>query len=214
VTRIDRGGAHFVTALAAYLDQQGGQLALSHAELLESEAESISFGDLDAALEWCERELLERIGVSQTVDEVHLAEHELLCELQPDELERLVPSLGVFAVPAGSLLVRRGEAAAEIFLVTRGTLSVVAGGESGPNMRLATVSAGMTVGEVAYVTSGSRSADVRADSDVECFTLPYATIETLAHDDPVLHGKLLHGLIRIVVTRLLAADSAIGELAR
>ena len=125
-----------------------------------------------------------------------------------------MPSLGAVAVSAGSLLVRRGEPAAEIFLVTRGKLSVVAGTESGPTMRLATVSAGMTVGEVAYVTGGARSADVRADSDVECFALPYATLETLAHDDPVLHGRLLQGLIRIVVTRLLAADSAIAELAR
>lgn len=214
VTRIDRGGAHFVTALASYLEQHGGQLVLSHAELLESAAEFSRFGDLDAALEWCENELLKRLGVSQAVDEVRLDEHELLRELQPDELGRLVPSLGVLAVPAGSLLVRRGEPAAGIFLVTRGTLSVVAGVEGGPIMRLATVSAGMTVGEVAYVASGSRSADVRADSDVECFTLPYATLDALARDDPVLHGKLLHGLIRIVVSRLLAADSAIAELAR
>ena len=148
------------------------------------------------------------------MDEVQLGEHELLGGLQPDEFERLVPNLSLVAVPAGSLLVRRGEPAAEIFLVTRGTLSVVAGLESGRTMRLTTVSAGMTVGEVAYITGGSRSASVRADSDVECFTLPYATLETLAHDDPVLHGKLLHGLIRIVVARLLAADSAIAELAK
>jgi glutaminase len=125
-----------------------------------------------------------------------------------------LPNLGLISAPVGSLLVRRGDPATEIFLVTGGSLSVVAQLEDGRDMRLSTVSAGMTFGEVAYVTGGSRTADVRADSEVECRTLSFATIEALAESDPPLHGQLLRSLIRIVVSRLLAADAAVAELAR
>jgi glutaminase len=216
VTRVDRGGIDFVTALASYLELSRGRLALSHAELLESAAPTSAsvFADLDGAIEWCESELLLRLGACRSVDAVPPDEHELLRELGPDELAWLLPNLGVVSAPAGSLLVRRGDPATEIFLVTGGSLSVVAQLEDGRDMRLSTVSAGMTFGEVAYVTGGSRTADVRADSEVECRTLSFATIEALAQSDPPLHGKLLRSLIRVVVSRLLAADAAVAELAR
>jgi glutaminase len=216
MTRVDRGGIDFVTALASYLDVRLGRLALSHAELLESAAPSGAsvFADLDGALEWCESELLLRLGAGRSVDAVSPDDHELLRELGPEELARLLPNLGLVSAPAGSVLIRRGDPATEIFLVTGGSLSVVAQLEDGREVRLSTVSAGMTFGEVAYVTGGSRTADVRADSEVECRTLSFATIEALAQSDPPLHGKLLRSLIRVVVSRLLAADAAVAELAR
>jgi glutaminase len=216
VTRVDRGGIDFMTALASYLDVRLGRLALSRAELLESAAPSGAsvFADLDGALEWCESELLLRLGAGRSVDAVSPDDHELLRELGPEELARLLPNLGLVSAPAGSVLIRRGDPATEIFLVTGGSLSVVAQLEDGREVRLSTVSAGMTFGEVAYVTGGSRTADVRADSEVECRTLSFATIEALAQSDPPLHGKLLRSLIRVVVSRLLAADAAVAELAR
>jgi glutaminase len=214
VTHVDRGGSGFVAALGSYLKRHLGELALSAADLLEYASAGARFDELDQALEWCENELLARLGAARDAADVPLSTHELLQELDPDELMRLVPSLSVVSARAGSLLVGQGEPATEIFLVTRGSLSVVAQLEDGRVIRLSTVSAGMTVGEVAYITGGLRSADVRADSDVECFTLTYATLDALADDDARLHAKLVRGLMRIVVSRLLAADRAVAELAR
>ena len=215
VTRIDRGGAEFVSALASYLHLRDGLLAVSHADVLEpAPGRAIPFPDLDAALEWCEDELLRRLGAGPAAQSVPLGEHELLRGLEPGELDRLTPHLGIVAAPAGAPLVQAGEPAAEIFLVTAGSLSVVTQRPDGRSIRLSTVSAGMTFGEIAFVTRGVRSADVRADTAVECRTLAFATIELLAETDPALHAKLLGSLIQVVVSRLLAADAAVAELAR
>jgi CRP-like cAMP-binding protein len=117
-------------------------------------------------------------------------------------------------VEAGTIVIRTGDPAAEVFLVTRGTLSVLAGGTGTSGRRLSTVSAGMTFGELGYVERGPRTADVRADTDVECTTLPYALLDRLAVTEPRLHGKLLHALARVVVSSLRVANTEVAHLTR
>jgi glutaminase len=215
VSRADQGGIDFVAALASFLDARGGCLAVAHPELLGLLPEpAIGFADLDAALEWCEDELLHRLGARRSDEGAALDEHELLRGLDEPELERLAPMLGVVFAEAGSLVVSSGHAAAEIFLVTRGSLSVLAQRDGRAPLRLSTISAGMTFGEIAYVERGPRSADVRADSDVECRTLSFATLDTLADSDPQLYSKLLHNLIRVVVSRLRSVNAEVAELVR
>src|SRR4029077_14756127 len=127
----------------------------------------------DLALEWCEDELLLRSGEEPAVSEVLLADHELLAGLSRAELDRLVADLGWAVAGPGTLLVREGEPASEVFLVMKGTLSVVRQDADGRSHRLTTLSAGGTFGELAFVDRQARAANVRADSAVECRTLPY-----------------------------------------
>jgi glutaminase len=160
------------------------------------------FAHLDLALEWCEDELLRRLGAAVSATEIELADHQLLGGLSPAELEEVVAELGVVTATPGTSVVRRGEPAAEVYLVIRGSLSVVAGEGDVVDWRLTTVSAGMTFGEIAYVSRGVRTADVRADSDVECRTLPFGVIDGFRETNPVLHGKLLMNLLGVVVSLL------------
>jgi glutaminase len=119
--------------------------------------------------------------------------------------------LGTVAAAPGARLVRTGEPATEVFLIMHGTLSVVAGSNG---RRLTTLSAGMTFGELAFVDRGTRSADVRADSEVECRTLAYATLDALADRDPILHGKLLRNILRVVVGTLRVVNAEVEHLVR
>ncbi|HWE81658.1 MAG TPA: glutaminase A, partial [Gaiellaceae bacterium] len=191
VSRADRGGIGFLRALATALCTVGGALVVSGAapslELEPSDCIRL-FEHLDEALEWCEDELLDRLGHPHAPTVVPFAEHELVASLDPDELARLTPQLGSIAVEAGELVVRAGDAAADVFLVTRGSLSVFAPGSGSRARRLSTVSAGMTFGELGYVERGNRTANVVADTAVECTTLPYAVLDRLAAADPRLHG--------------------------
>ncbi len=59
-----------------------------------------------------------------------------------------------------------------------------------------------------------RSADVRADSDVECLTLSFASLDSLTDTDPRMHGKLLRNLMRVVVSRLRSSNAEVAELTR
>ncbi len=101
-----------------------------------------------------------------------------------------------------------------MFLVVAGTLSVVREGSDGTTHRLTTLSAGGTFGELAFVERRSRAADVRADSEVVCRTLPYATIDALAASDPVLHGKLLRNLLSVVISTLHVVNAEVAHLTR
>ena len=76
--------------------------------------------------------------------------------------------------------------------------------------RLTTLRA--TFGELAYVSRGIRLADVRADSDVECHTLPYSVIDRYRETNPGLHSKLLANLLGVVVSSLEVVTSEVGYL--
>ncbi|MDP9256826.1 MAG: cyclic nucleotide-binding domain-containing protein [Actinomycetota bacterium] len=156
-------------------------------------AESVAtFASLDLALEWCEDDLLRRVGEEPAGTEVTLADHELLSGLSQDELERLHPELGWAGGAPGTLLVRQGEPASEVFLVTRGMLSVVREGSDGRNHRLTTLSAGGTFGELAFVDRKARAVDVRADSEVECSTLAFATLGVVVSTLHVANAEVAH----------------------
>jgi glutaminase len=220
VVRADAGGTRVVVALAERLHAGGGGLALTPARgvvehALDGLPESVQvFPNLDLALEWCEDELLRRSGHEPAQTEVSLADHELLAGLTKTEHARLLPELDTATYPTGTLMVRQGEPASEVFLVTRGTLSVVREGPDGTSHRLTTLSAGGTFGELAFVDRRSRAADVRADSEVECRRLPYATIDGLAVTDPTLHGKILRNLLGVVVGTLRIVNDEVTHLTR
>lgn len=62
-------------------------------------------------------------------------------------------------------------------------------------LRLATLSAGMGFGESALISGGVRSADVRADSEVECYRLGTDAFAGLEHECPSLMIRLKHNLL-------------------
>ena len=130
-----------------------------------------------------------------------------------EELALLTPRLGTVTAPAGTVLARRGDAASEIFLVTRGLLSVFAD-DHGSQARLTTLSAGMTFGELAYINGGPRAAEVRADSDVECRTLQYAVLDELRTAEPGMYGTLMRNLARRVVASLNVVTAEAAYLAQ
>jgi glutaminase len=219
VLRAYPAGVRLLAELAGQLEVRGGLVVIASGpgggetgDLAELQESCLVFSDLDLALEWCEDELLRRAGREPPVTAVALADHELMVGLSAAELERLDADLGSVTAAPGTILVRRDEPASDVFLVTHGMLSVVQG--DGSDHRLTTLSAGMTFGELAFVDRGVRAADVRADSEVQCRTLEYATIDALATGDPVLYGKLLRNLLRVVVGTLHVVNTEVEHLAR
>jgi CRP-like cAMP-binding protein len=72
----------------------------------------------------------------------------------------------------------------------------------------------MAFGELAYVDRSARTADVRADSQVECRTLPYTLLDDLAVSDPALHGRLILNILRVAVSWVHVTSSEVRHLAR
>jgi glutaminase len=211
VHRVDRAGLDFVPALASFLAAGGGQLAVSGGTLDSADPHIVFFDRLDDALEWCEDEMLARIGASAGEAIVDPAAHRLLDGLTAEEAQSLLTRLGAVAAAPGEVVVRHGDPADELFLVTAGRLSVYAPGGP-PAHRLTTLSAGMTFGELAYVRREPRSADVVADSHVECRTISFELLDELAASEPVLFGKLLRNLLGVVAGSLRLANDELALL--
>lgn len=111
----------------------------------------------------------------------------------------------------GTLVVRRGEAADRLFLINSGQLSVTIDLPDGAVRRLSTLSGGMVFGELSLIGREARTADVRADTMVECHVLAIDAFERLMQDHPALVCKLLANLLRVVgrTARRMTAEVAL-----
>ena len=102
--------------------------------------------------------------------------------------------------PAGTLVMRTGDEASEMFVVIDGELAVTTerGGET---VHLRTLKRGDLLGEVG-VFYGSRSADVRAVSDVRLIRFTQQSVERLARRHPRIATHLYANLSGVLAQRL------------
>ncbi len=168
---------------------------------------------LDLGIEACERRLLARHGSGHAPAALAtLAEHRLCAGAGSEEISVLASVLERRSLGAGQVLMRRGEPSDALLLLMRGELSVVVPLLQGGTRRLATLSAGMALGESALLAGGRRSADVVADTEVEVLALTPAAFAQLQHDCPALAIRLLHNLLAAsseAVERLTAEVAAL-----
>jgi glutaminase len=231
VSRVDLSLAPLVADLARGLARDGGRLSMTaagrHVDLVTALSTELDgeigvewFDELDHALEWCEERLLaarpeappgsDESGEDPPRRETgSLSTHELFRGLRESELERLRGLLVRRRFASGELLVRAGDPASELFAVVSGRLSVSLPLAAGERRRLATLTAGSVFGELSVLGRDRRTADVVADSTVECEVLPIAAFAALSRDDP-LRSVLLENLLRIVSR---TARRMTGELA-
>ena len=96
-------------------------------------------------------------------------------------------------------MVHAGQPARELFLVSSGTLSVsVPLPDGSGSRRLSTLSAGMVFGELAFLGSERRTADVIADTGVDAWVLDADRFLRLGDEWPALKAAILENLLRIV----------------
>src|SRR4029077_11577955 len=91
-------------------------------------------------------------------------------------------------------IVNLGDEANELFFLARGTVSVCIQLASGAQRRLATLSPGMTFGEMAVLDGARRSARVHADSEVECDLLGLEDFNRLIDTHPRIKIVILKNL--------------------
>ena len=157
----------------------------------------VMLSDLDAALEWCENRLLARRSDGWAAPTpVALAQHEFCRGLDRQALAHIEGLFEHRRFDRGEYIVRKGDAAEEIYLLMSGEVSVMVALADGRLKRLSTLSAGMTFGELAIVDRTARSADVRADKPVECYVLSAAALERLGDTHPTIKVVLLQNMLR------------------
>ena len=104
------------------------------------------------------------------------------------QLERVCEDL---EVEPGRVLCKEGEIGHEFFVLVEGTIQVTRHGR-----RVATLTGGDFVGEIALVTELPRTATVTAETHVRLFVLTTREFDTVLDRNPKVERKVLRALAR------------------
>jgi glutaminase len=170
---------------------------------LDAQTRVTTFAELDLALEWCETKLIAQYKVGSAPRElVPLSQHQLCQGLQETDVAYLASLMDRECFNTADLIIRKGEAAQKLYFLVRGEVSVIVEVANGQQKRLATILPGMGFGESAIIDGGVRTADIRADHPVECYSLTKEAFESLDVTHTKLKIGLLQNLLVIVTERM------------
>lgn len=173
------------------------------------------FPDTDAALEYCENQLLleDRHAVTHESVVKQLAEMDIVAGFNASEVTLLQSIVTKVHYPAGVTIIREGAPADALFLLAAGLVSVsLRLGDGTRHKRLSTITPGIAFGELALLDDGQRSADVIADEASVCYVLPIAKLNDVAADKPDIRTKLLLNIGRELSARLRRANAEIRSI--
>lgn len=128
-----------------------------------------------------------------------LSQCELLRHLPAEDMEPLLDQVKRRSTAAGNIVFSTGDPGDALYIVTSGTVDVVSDAD---NRTLAELGPGQTFGEMALLSSGTRTATIRAKTDAEFLTIDKADFDQLLADDPVLDRQV----------RRLSHDRALSNL--
>ena len=160
--------------------------------------------DLDAALEWMEEMSLQfHAERRDRADVLNLRDIDFLSGLAMDEIERLAELLTKREFAAGDTICREGDDGDRMWLLAKGSVSVrLISADGRMNLRIASLSRGTTIGEMALVEHARRSATIVADEHVVAYELLRSGYTLLLSEHPVIATKLLSNLSRELARRL------------
>jgi glutaminase len=171
------------------------------------------FDDADLAMEWCEERLLAEWTDRPTSEaELPLSEIELLKDLSEADIAVVTKNLAAHRFAAGELILREGDPGDKLFFLTKGTASIQVSLGDGRKRRLATISAGLAFGEMSMLDGGTRSADLRADQAVRCYSLSTERLREIGRTQPQILTTILGNLARALSARLRQANNEIRAL--
>jgi glutaminase len=173
----------------------------------------LSFEDNDVAIEWCENRLLASEGVTPPVA-TKLADFAIFTgttEADRAELESRMQSVDY---AAGAVIVAAGQLDDDrVFFIRDGEVSVVLELSDGSHQRVATLTSGMSFGELSMLGPAGRSATIFADTAVSCWTLRADALDQLSVLRPEIKIAVLINVALDLAQKLRQANKLIRVLA-
>lgn len=135
----------------------------------------------------------------------------LLKGLNQDEAKRFLRRATVINLKAGDTIIRQGDRDNTLFVMLSGVAEVHTDGSNGPS--IAVFAAGDTFGEIGFLTSVPRTANVIARTDSEVLVLSGSFIERLVKAEPSMGARVLYNLARELAGRLAITTKGYAGLA-
>jgi sulfate permease, SulP family len=209
VTEIDVSGALVMAQTCARLRRGEVTVLISSvrsprvaAAVAREMSDTPVLAELDSALEKSEDLILaEKLPAGAAALEISLEESDFARSMNAGEAARLASHLRRIDYPRGSFVYRTGDPSDRFWILSRGSVSVLASTPEG-EFRLADIGPGCTVGEMGVLNNATRSADVRADSDVVAYELTTETFAKILAEEPRLGHAILTSISRQLADRL------------
>ena len=157
--------------------------------------------DLDHGIEWCEEQILADVSQPASGSEDQLWAR--LAELLPSGgLSVLRRHLQAEEYSQGTLVMRQGESARELYFLATGELTsnLALGGER--MLRLRSYRPGTVVGDMAFLLGSPRSASVVAERDSRVYRLDHRAMAELQVSTPDVAAGLYRYLAELLAERL------------
>ncbi len=156
--------------------------------------EILGFLDNDTAIECCENKLIAQYISPRSIEDKVLLSNQLLFRgLTSTGLAYLKGLMCKHTFNKGEYIVNEGDVSQSLFFITIGEVSIILRSEkNSAHKRIATLSAGMSFGEMTFLNQSERSASVRAETYVECYELTLAAYDQIGAE----HAGLRHNLLR------------------
>jgi len=175
----------------------------------------LCFGDVDAALEYCETKVILAAdpGAMAADALLPLADMDILRGFSADEIGKLAPYIETSSYDAGAFIIREGDAADRLYLLASGSASVdIVLDDAKSRVRLAAFRPGVAFGEFALFDGGRRVANVVAETPAVCYVLDFANLERLEATEPKLYRRVLFALGRLLTDRLRRVTAEVRAL--
>jgi CRP/FNR family transcriptional regulator, cyclic AMP receptor protein len=117
----------------------------------------------------------------------YLASVPLFSNCTKSQLQEIGKVADDLVLPAGRVLARQGEVGADLLVLLEGSVSVTQDGQ-----RVATVTSGDVVGELAVISGRPRNATVTAETELRVLVLTRRGLDQLLDDIPGLAKHLLY----------------------
>jgi SulP family sulfate permease len=202
----DRARAGRALVFAEWPLRDGRRMTLESVAGAEGTAALRFTDDADTALEQAENALLERLSArAAEARALTLAETQLGRGLTAQELQRLSQQMQTVRFGRGSVMFRAGDPGDALYVSLRGEIGLRL---PGSGRRLACFAPGVTIGEMAVLSHGRRSAEAYAETDVEALRLSVQAFDALRTEDPDLAATLLTNIALHLAdrVRILTAD--------
>jgi len=157
--------------------------------------------ELDRALEWCENDILAS-QATQAMTRRGIFERMADALPRSKRLHRLTHYLEKRSVKQGELLTRIGETSDEVFFLESCTASAYIIDSEQQERRVSGAGRGAIYGEIGFFLGVPRTANVKADSAGELYTLSAQSLKRMESEEPELAAAITHYLARIVTERL------------
>jgi SulP family sulfate permease len=173
----------------------------------------LSLPDLDRGVEWCEDQLLAKLGDGGEGTKYSIADE--LAQLVGDR--KLAAKLGGYLerieFEPFAVMIEQGSPSEEMYFIESGQATVDLKGPGDTHIRLKTLGPGAIVGEIAfYLGAGTRTASVVARSKVVAWLFSRKTLARMQKDAPDVAVAFHKGMASMLAARLSSTNRLVQFL--